>query len=93
VDVDALGYTLLAHNSDKDRVDMASIVSLRVPIGWRATREIALFVAPALNLSIIDETDNVLADPSLIGDVRLTRKTANPTVRMWPGISLGARFF
>jgi hypothetical protein len=93
VDVDALGYTLFARNSAKDRMDMASIIQLRVPIGWRATREIALFVAPALNLSIIDETDNVLADPSLIGDVRLTRKTGNPTLRMWPGIGLGARFF
>jgi hypothetical protein len=93
VDVDALGYTLLARNSDKDRMDMASIVQLRVPIGWRVTREIGLFVAPALNLSLIDETDNLLAGPSLIGDVRLTKKTSKPTVRMWPGIALGARFF
>jgi hypothetical protein len=93
VDVDALGYGLFVYDTAQSKFDFAGIVQLRVPVSLRLTREIALFVAPALNVSLAATEDNLLVDPALYGSARLTDPGADITMRMWPGFSIGARFF
>ena len=50
-----------------------------------------LFAAPALNVSI-GRSDEELADPGFYG-AELTNDSSDETVAIWPGLSLGARFF
>jgi hypothetical protein len=72
---------------------IAGVFSLHVPIGWRITSGIAVFAAPAVDVSVADANGNLLANPSLIASTRLTRANTTPEVRLWPGLSVGARFF
>jgi hypothetical protein len=92
VDIDALSYWLLLHDSQQSEIDHAFVGSLRIPIAYRITSEFAVFVSPALNVSWADVRANLLPDPSLLGGARLTRQGANHLVRIWPGFTLGVRF-
>jgi len=93
MDVDLLNYWLVLHDSQQNEVDYASIGTLRIPVAYRLTSEFAVFVSPALNVSWAFTEDNMLSDPSLVGGARLTRRGANQLVRLWPGFTLGLRFF
>ena len=66
---------------------------LRAPIAWRIIPEIAVFVSPAINVSVAEADGNLIADPALYGSARLTKAGAKTRVRLWPGFTIGARFF
>jgi hypothetical protein len=92
VDSDAIGSNLLAFKTASQPFDHISLVQVRVPVGIQLQHGISVFIAPALNVSIV-ESDSSLLDPSPIGSKRLTTATAPVTVRLWPGFSAGFRFF
>lgn len=103
VDVDAVAYGLLSSqpktgtsttesaSAEGNEANLASILQLRVPIAYRLTPAVSLFAAPALNVSI-GRSDEELADPGFYG-AELTNDSSDETVTIWPGLSLGARFF
>jgi uncharacterized protein YjbI with pentapeptide repeats len=93
VDLDFVGYGLYRYDSVQKNFDFAGIVQWRVPVGLQLTRGFAVFLAPALNVSIASSADNVLADPALYDSRRLTSSGSQVTVRLWPGFSAGLRFF
>lgn len=93
VDLDALSHWLFLDDAEQDEIDAAFIGTLRVPIAYRFTSEFAVFVSPALNVSWADTRDNMLSDPSLLGGEKLPRQSANWLMRIWPGFTLGVRFF
>jgi len=92
VDIDALGYGLLRKNPETGRADMASIQQLRIPVSFAPVRGFWLFVAPTVSVSIGDPESH-LQKVALFGSERVTSDTADVNVRIWPGLSLGARFF
>lgn len=92
LDLDAVGYGLLAGTTGSGKPTFGSILQLRVPLGWRIARSFSLFMSPELNVSVARTESDVLREPGLFG-ARLT-KTSSPTISyLWPGLSLGARFF
>jgi hypothetical protein len=91
--VDLVGYGLFTRDKAQQQIDTSTILQLRIPIGFPVLPGLAVFVAPALNLSIADAQNNVLVDPSLVGSARLTSRGSNVTARLWPGFSAGLRFF
>jgi hypothetical protein len=91
LDLDAIEHGLLAHDRARDSYDWTSIAQLRVPVGWRVTREIALFAGPALNVSIA-HGDSILTDPALYDSARLSDDGAATEVRIWPGFAAGLEF-
>jgi hypothetical protein len=93
VDVDLLGYGLFLRDDAQNELDDAFIGTLRVPIAYRFFPEFALYVSPALNVSVGAADNNLLHDPPLVGNARLTRAGATTEVRIWPGFTIGARFF
>jgi len=92
VDIDALGYGLLRKNPENGRADMTSIQQLRIPFSFAPIRGVWLFVAPTMSVSIA-EPDSHLQKVALFGSQRVTNDTADVNVRIWPGLSFGARFF
>lgn len=92
VDIDAVGYGLLRKNPENGRADYASIQQLRIPVSLALVRGVWLFVAPSLSVSIADR-DSHLQKLGLFGSERVTNDNAELNVRIWPGLSLGARFF
>lgn len=93
VDIDLLGYWMFLHDADQSEIDDAFVGSLRVPIAYRITPEVAVFVSPSINVSYSDKRDNLIPDPSLLGGAELSRGSANELVRLWPGFTAGMRFF
>jgi hypothetical protein len=93
VNVDVVGYGLYLYDKAQSHVDIATIIALRVPVGFQLIKGLAVFVAPTLNVSIADATNNLLSDPSLLSSRRLTNSTASTEVRFWAGFSAGVRFF
>jgi uncharacterized protein YjbI with pentapeptide repeats len=93
VDLDFVGYGLYRYDSAQKNFDVASIIQWRIPIGLQLTRGFAVFLAPALNVSIASSNDNVLEDPALYDSRRLTSNGSQVTVRLWPGFSAGLRLF
>jgi hypothetical protein len=94
VDIDALSYGLMRRNAAADRLDFASINQLRVPFTLTLVRGVALFLAPSFSVSLADTTSNLSGDLALYNTTRMTRGTDSDwQVRMWPGLSLGMRFF
>ncbi|HKU38393.1 MAG TPA: hypothetical protein VJR89_09610 [Polyangiales bacterium] len=93
VDIDALGYWMFLRDDAQDEFDHAFIGTLRVPISYRFTQQIAVFVSPAVSVSVADVQDNSLADPSLVGGARLTQEDSDVLVKLWPGFTAGVRFF
>ena len=94
VNLDVVGYGLYQYDQVQGQVDIASIIALRVPVGFELIKGLAVFVAPTLNVSIAaGATDNLLSDPSLLSSRRLTNSTASTEVRFWAGFSAGVRFF
>jgi hypothetical protein len=100
VDIDAVAYGLLSSQQSTnttsgeqagDENNLASILQLRVPIGYRLSPAFSLFAAPSLSISIARSEDK-LRDPSLYG-AQLTNDGASTTATIWPGLSLGARMF
>jgi hypothetical protein len=93
IDVDGVGYGLLSGDETQDSPDFGSILQLRVPIGFRLARGVSLFVSPSLNISAArNDPDNALRDPSFYG-ARVTTSGSEVASYIWPGLSLGARFF
>jgi hypothetical protein len=92
IDVDAIGYGLMAQKEREDRFNFGSILQLRVPIGYRITPSVAVFASPSLNVSVARTKDNFLREPGFYG-ARMTADDAAATASIWPGVSLGARFF
>jgi hypothetical protein len=88
LDLDAIEHGLLAHDEVHDSYDWTSIAQLRLPVGWRVTRGVAVFAGPAISVSIAD-SENVLTDPALYGSARLSNEGAATEVRIWPGFSAG----
>jgi hypothetical protein len=73
-------------------LDTSVIHQLRVPISFRLAPRFALFVSPAVSVSLTrDQDDSLLAEPGLYG-LRLTPHDSNTAVYIWPGFTLGARF-
>ena len=98
VDLDLIGYSMITRvktrsDSSDDRFRYGTIAQLRLPVGWQITPGFAVFLSPALNVSIVDREDNPLEDPSLLGSQRLTNGDAKVAVRIWPGFTAGLRFF
>jgi hypothetical protein len=92
VDIDAVCYGLRAQKAREGRFHFGSILQLRVPVGYRLSPTVALFASPALNVSVARTEDNILRDPSFYG-ARMTTDGSPTTASIWPGVSLGARFF
>jgi hypothetical protein len=92
VDIDALSYGLLRKNPDNGRADLASIHQLRIPVSFAPLPGVWLFVAPSVSVSLV-ERDSHLQKVALFGSQRLTNDDSSTTARIWPGLSLGARFF
>jgi hypothetical protein len=93
VDIDLLSTWLFYHDGAQNEFDGALIGSLRVPVGFRFTPEIALFISPSINVAVAHRETNSLEDPSLVGGARLTPADDDVLVRLWPGIAAGVRFF
>jgi uncharacterized protein YjbI with pentapeptide repeats len=93
VDIDLLSTWVFYRDSEQSEWDGALVGTLRVPVGFRFTPQVSLFISPTLNVSVARREQNSLEDPSLIGGARLTRTDANALVRMWPGFMAGVRFF
>jgi hypothetical protein len=93
VDIDLLSTWVFYRDTEQSEWDGALVGTLRVPVGFRITPQVALFISPTLNVSVSRREQNSLEDPSLIGGARLTRTGANALVRMWPGFMAGVRFF
>jgi uncharacterized protein YjbI with pentapeptide repeats len=93
VDIDLLSTWLFYRDSDQKEWDASLIGTLRVPVGFRFTPEVALFISPTLNVSVAPRKTNSLEDPSLIGGARLTPADKDVLVRLWPGFMAGVRFF
>jgi hypothetical protein len=94
LDLDAIGYFLSTQKQgSSSAIQTASILQLRAPIGIQLTTGIALFLSPAINVSIAEGADNPLADPSLLPSSRPTKADAKLSVHVWPGFSAGLRFF
>lgn len=92
LDIDALAHALFVHDKQNDEYDHALISTLRIPITYRILPALAVFVSPAINVSVAD-ADDLLADPSLLGSSTLTDNGAKTRVTLWPGFAVGARFF
>lgn len=93
LDVDAVAYGLVSGDETQDNPDFGSIMQLRVPIGFRLESWFALYVSPALNLSVArNHENNALRDPSFYG-ASVTTKGSDVASSIWPGVTLGARFF
>jgi hypothetical protein len=94
VDIDAMTYAMFVHDDPNNEIDYAMLNQLRVPIGFRILPEVAVFVGPAFNVSVAEGgPGNLLADPSLYGSSRASQSSSDVTVRLWPGFTVGARFF
>jgi hypothetical protein len=92
-DVDALAQLMVTQDPFGGGADLSTIVQLRVPIGYRLSRTVALFASPALSVSIAKVNDPLVAEPVFYDGIRLTNENASERVALWPGVSLGARFF
>jgi len=93
VDIDGVGYLLFTGDESQETPDVGSIVQLRAPIGLRLMPKFSLFVSPSLNVSVArNDADNTLRDPSFYG-ARMTTTGSSVASSIWPGVSLGARFF
>jgi hypothetical protein len=93
LDVDAVAYGLVSGDDTQENPDFGSIMQLRVPIGFRLQSWFALYVSPALNLSVArNDENNSLRDPSFYG-ASVTTKGSDVVSYIWPGVTLGARFF
>lgn len=92
LDIDAMMYALLIKDDARDRYVWGQVAQLRVPVALRLSSKVALFVAPALNVSFAD-AGQPLSDPALYHSTRLSKASASTEVRMWPGLSLGLRLF
>jgi len=93
LDIDALAHGLMAYDSGDNRLLHTLVAQLRVPVSLRILPEVAVFVSPALNVSVSDTDNELLPSPSLYGSSRLTNRDSNVTVRLRTGFTLGARFF
>ncbi len=93
VDLDALSQWFLLFDEDRNAVDHAFIGTLRLPVAFRLTSWFALFAAPSFNVSIAEGRDSRLRDPTPLDSKRLSKVGASTEFRVWPGLSLGARFF
>jgi hypothetical protein len=93
VDIDGVGYLLLSGEENQQTPDVGSILQLRAPIGFRLMPAFSLFVSPSLSVSVArNDADNALRDPSFYG-ARMTTAGSPVASSIWPGVSLGARFF
>ncbi|HKP59072.1 MAG TPA: hypothetical protein VJV78_20260 [Polyangiales bacterium] len=94
LDIDAIAYGLFVRDEDNDEWDTAILSQLRIPIGFRITPKIAIFAGPAFNVLVADHEDNtnLLSDFSLYGSFG-PYGSDTVKVQMWPGFTLGARFF
>lgn len=93
LDIDLVAYGLMARDPDSNRFNFAGIYQLRFPITITVVRGVALFIAPSVSVSAAD-SDSHLQDPALYKTTRLSPSgDPNWHVRIWPGASLGLRFF
>ena len=93
LDVDLVAYGLMARDPNQNRFNFAGIYQLRIPITLGIVRGVAVFVAPSVSVSMAD-TDSHLQDLALYKTTRLTSSQgAAWVVRIWPGASIGLRFF
>lgn len=93
VDVDALTYGLMRRNSERDRLDFASIHQLRVPFTFSFVRGVGLFIAPSVSVSMADSQSNLAGNLALYDSTRLIRDANSDwQLRLWPGLSIGLRF-
>ena len=93
VDIDVISYYLLRKNPADSRWDFAGIHQLRVPVSFAPVRGIWFWLGPTVSVSTVD-SDSHLQKLALFGSSRLTNAGNTDTVvRLWPGLSLGARFF
>lgn len=94
VDIDALSYGIMRKNPDVSRIDFASIHQLRVPVSLSPVKGIWFFVAPSVSVSTVERDSHLWQEKlALFGSQRLSSADADVTVRIWPGASVGARFF
>jgi hypothetical protein len=93
VNLDVVGYGLYTYDKAQGQVDIATIIALRVPVGFQLMKGVAVVVAPTLNVSIAAATDNLLSDPSLLNSTRLTDDAASTEMHFWPGFSAGMLFY
>jgi hypothetical protein len=94
IDIDALTYGLMRKNPDASRVDFASIHQLRVPISLAPVKGVWFFIAPSVSVSLAERDSHMWQEKfALFGSQRLSSANADVTVRIWPGASVGARFF
>jgi hypothetical protein len=55
---------------------------------------VALFIAPSGSVSLAKNESNLSGDLALYSSTRLIRDTTSDwQLRLWPGVSLGMRFF
>jgi hypothetical protein len=87
VDIDALLYGLIARNPETERWSWTVIQQLRVPIGLRLTKHVALFAAPTLSVSFVDHP--FLDDLAWFGSFEVQPSDWDQTIRIWPGLSIG----
>ena len=94
LDIDLLSYSLLRKEVDRSRFDFGAIHQLRVPLSISLIRGVAIFIAPTLSVSVAQRDSNLGGDLALYKSTRLTRSAQSDwQVRIWPGLSLGLRFF
>jgi hypothetical protein len=94
IDIDALSYSLMRKKPDVSRVDFASIHQLRVPISLAPVKGVWFFIAPSLSVSMAERDSHLFQEKfALFGSKRVSSDNADVTIRIWPGASVGARFF
>jgi hypothetical protein len=87
LDVDVLSHFLPGARFRRNTQLQQLRVAATVPVG----ASVALLVGPTLNVSLTDSQDRVAA-PSVLGDSH-TDTGSTTTVRLWPGVAGGVRFF
>jgi len=94
VDVDAVSFGLMRKDTDSSRIDFASIHQLRIPVTFRFVRGFGAFIAPSVSVSLINTESSLGGELALYKTTRLTQPANTDWhVRIWPGLSLGLRFF
>jgi hypothetical protein len=93
VDIDVITYGLMRRDTAASTWDFATLNQLRVPVAFAPLPKIWVWVAPTLSVSVAN-VDSNLQKLALFGSQRLTSSDNTETaVRIWPGLSVGARFF
>jgi uncharacterized protein YjbI with pentapeptide repeats len=94
IDLDVVSYNLFRQDPESSSFDFASIHQLRAPVSFALLRGVWIFVAPSVSVSLAERDSHLFkTNFGLFGSERVSSVDSDVTVRIWPGLSAGLRFF